>query len=241
MTKAGATEPPARGEFVLGLRDQVPILLAVIPFGLIFGALALAEGISPIAAQGFSLFVFAGSAQFIAVTLIGDGTPVAVAILTIAIVNLRHALYSATLGPYLAHLPRRWRWPLSWLLTDEAFATSVVHFRHRPGPHRHWYLLGSGLALWTSWQASTAIGIALGAAIPPSWNLEFALPLTFIALLIPVLRDRPAWAAALSAGIVAVLLAFLPYKLGLLAGAASGIAAGLLFERRAGLEVDHAT
>jgi 4-azaleucine resistance transporter AzlC len=240
MTPASPHQPSARTEFALGLRDQTPILLAVIPFGLIFGALAVSEGLTPAAAQGFSLFVFAGSAQFIAVTLIGDGAPVAVTILTIAVVNLRHALYSATMAPYLAGLRKRWRWPLSWLLTDEAFATSSIHFKEHGNPARHWYLLGSGLALWTSWQVSTAVGIALGPAIPPSWNLDFALPLTFIALLIPVLRSRPAWAAALTAGLVAIALAALPYKLGLLSGAAAGIVIGLVLDKRPTDEIEYA-
>jgi predicted branched-subunit amino acid permease len=91
---------------------------------------------------------------------------------------------------------------------------------------RHWYLLGAGLALWTIWQTCTAIGIFLGAAVPPSWGLDFALPLTFIALLAPVLKDRPAVIAALTAGVVALIGAGWPYKLGLVAAALAGIAAG---------------
>ncbi|MGA9531269.1 MAG: AzlC family ABC transporter permease [Anaerolineales bacterium] len=240
MTSAARQQPSAKSEFTLGVRDQAPILLAVIPFGLIFGALAISEGLSPAAAQGFSLFVFAGSAQFIAVTLIGDGAPVAVTILTIAVVNLRHALYSAATAPYLARLRQRWRWPLSWLLTDEAFATSSIHFKEHANPAGHWYLLGNGLALWASWQVSTAVGIALGSTIPSSWNLDFTLPLTFIALLIPVLRDRPSWAAALTAGLVAVALAPLPYKLGLLSGAAAGIVIGLVMDKASSEEVENA-
>ena len=105
-------------------------------------------------------------------------------------------------------------------------------FRPDPSPHRHWYFLGAGLTLWSCWQASTAVGVFLGARVPESWSLDFTLPLTFIALVFPGLRDRPAAAAALAAGILAVLAAGLPYKLGLLAAALVGIVAGLAVEGR---------
>ena len=212
------------------MRQQLPLLLGVVPFGLIFGALAIDAGISPLAAQGFSLFVFAGSAQFIAADLIGGGTPALVTIATIWVVNLRHLLYSATLSPIASHLQARWRWPLAWLLTDEAFATTSVYVRQPAPVHPQWYWLGTGLTLWSSWQVSTAIGISLGATLPPAWNLEFTLPLTFIALLLPSLRDRPTWAAAIVGGLAALLLAWLPYRLGLLLGALAGIGAGLLVD-----------
>lgn len=231
MTSAAKT-PTARAEFVLGMRDQLPILLGVIPFGLIFGALAIENGLPADSVQGFSIFVFAGSAQFIAADLIGAGTPALVVILTIAVVNLRHMLYSATLAPALRPLAPLWRWVLSWLLTDEAFATSSVHFSHRPNPNMHWYLLGTGLTLWGSWQLSTAAGLLLGTALPASWNLDFALPLTFLALLIPLLIDRPTLLAAAAAGLTAMLLLSLPYRLGLLFAALAGIVAGSLAERR---------
>jgi 4-azaleucine resistance transporter AzlC len=223
-------DPAIRLEFMRGVRDQLPILLGVVPFGLIFGALALENGLPPETIQGLSFFVFAGSAQFIAADLIGGGTPALIVILTIAIVNLRHMLYSATLAPRLRPLSTSWRWILSWLLTDEAFATSSIHFRRHPNPKAHWYMLGTGLALWISWQISTAAGVLLGAALPASWNLDFALPLTFLALLIPLLLDRAILAAAASAAIAAMLLAGLPFRLGLLLSALIGIAAGYAAE-----------
>jgi 4-azaleucine resistance transporter AzlC len=212
------------------VRDQLPILLGVVPFGLIFGALALENGLPPETIQGFSIFVFAGSAQFIAADLIGSGTPALIVVLTIAVVNLRHLLYSASLSRAFQPLSRAWRWILSWLLTDEAFATSSIHFKQQPNPKAHWYLLGTGLALWVSWQISTAAGLFLGAALPASWNLDFALPLTFLALLIPLLEDRPTFWAAASAGIAGVAFVGLPYRLGLLLAAVVGIACGFLVE-----------
>ena len=111
-------DPPTPSrEFLNGARNTLPILLGVVPFGLFFGALALEVGLTPIEAQGLSLFVFAGSAQFVAVDLIRQSVAPVVIVLTIFIVNLRHALYSASLAPYVARLPFRWRAVMAWLLT----------------------------------------------------------------------------------------------------------------------------
>ncbi|MFV1858094.1 MAG: AzlC family ABC transporter permease [Anaerolineales bacterium] len=221
-----------RSEFLTGVRDQLPILLGVMPFGLIFGALAISVGIPPLATQGFSLLVFAGSAQFIAVGLIGEMAPVTVIVVTIFVVNLRHALYSASMSPHFTPLSIRWKLSLSWLLTDEAFATATIRYRRGNTGAAHWYTLGTGLALWSAWQISTALGILLGGGIPTSFPLAFALPLTFIALLIPTLVDRPTLAAAASAGVIAVLLSGLPLRLGLLIGAMVGIVVGMWMNRR---------
>jgi 4-azaleucine resistance transporter AzlC len=221
---------PAYREFLNGIRDQIPILLGVAPFGLIFGALAVASGIPPLEAQGFSLFVFAGSAQFIAVGLISNGVQPLVIVLTILVVNLRHLLYSASLAPYIQRLPSRWKFALAWLLTDEAFAVSTIRYRQNDSHHTHWYMLGTGLTLWGVWQLSTAIGIVIGARLPESWSLDFALPLVFITLLIPTLTNRAAWASSIAAGTISVALAGLPYKLGLLLAAILGIITGLIAE-----------
>jgi 4-azaleucine resistance transporter AzlC len=220
----------ALSEFLTGARDQLPLLIGVAPFGMIFGALALTVGIPPLEAQGFSLFVFAGSAQFIAAGLIADGVPSLVIVLTTMVVNLRHLLYSATFSSYFQHLPARWKAALAWLLTDEAFVVASIRYQRSDTVLAHWYTLGTGLTLWAVWQLSTAIGILLGAYIPATWSLDFALPLTFIALITPTLSDRPAWAAALTAGILAVVLAGLPYKFGLLLAASLGIGVGLITE-----------
>lgn len=231
-TRTNPESTPPRAEFWAGVRDQVPILLGVVPFGLIFGALAISVGIPPLAAQGFSVLVFAGSAQFIAVGLIGEMAPALVIVVTILVVNLRHALYSASMSPHFSLLSMRWKLSLSWLLTDEAFATASARYRRGDTGSAHWYTLGTGLALWSAWQISTALGIWLGGGIPASFPLAFALPLTFIALLIPTLVDRPTVLAAASAGVVAVLLSGLPLKLGLLIGAMFGIGIGVWMDRK---------
>jgi 4-azaleucine resistance transporter AzlC len=220
-------------QFWAGVRAEIPLLIGVFPFGVIYGVLALSAGLSKPASQMMSSIVFAGSAQFITTQLVQDATPGFVIVLTIAVVNLRHILYSASLAPYLASVSTRWKTLLAYLLTDEAYAPSVVHFEEKGvTPFSHWFLFGAGIALWTVWQISTALGIFLGAAIPESWSLDFALPLTFIAMVVPVLKNRPAVAAALSAGITALLAYSLPFSLGLILAALVGIAVGTFLENK---------
>jgi 4-azaleucine resistance transporter AzlC len=222
-----------RSEFWSGVRDELPLLVGVFPFGMIYGLLALKAGLSRAAAQGMSSIVFAGSSQFIAAQLLHEAAPSLVIVLTIAVVNLRHMLYSASLAPHLKDLRMGWKVLLSYLLTDEAYAVVVRRYEGQArGANAHWFFLGAGLALWTTWQVSTAAGILLGASLPSSWPLDFALPLTFIAIVVPALRDRAALVAALSAGVVALLVFDLPFKLGLIAAAVIGIAAGTVVERR---------
>jgi 4-azaleucine resistance transporter AzlC len=218
-------------EFVSGVKDELPILVGTVPFGLIFGALALDSGIQARTAQAMSVIIFAGSAQFISAQLAGAGAPGLVIVLTAFVVNLRHLLYSASVAPHTRHLSTFWKWVLAYLLTDEAYAVTIVHY-DREGDREagHYYFLGAGLALWATWQVSTAAGITLGAVIPPSWSLDFTLALTFIALVTPSLKDRAGVAAALTAGVVAVLAYGLPLKLGLILAALVGILVGLWIE-----------
>jgi 4-azaleucine resistance transporter AzlC len=217
--------------FWAGVRAEIPLLVGVFPFGMIYGVLALNAGLSKFASQMMSCIVFAGSAQFITAQLVQDAAPGFVIVLTIAVVNLRHMLYSASLAPYLASLSMRWKVLLSYLLTDEAYAPTIIQFE-KDGitQYGHWFLFGAGLVLWTTWQVSTAFGIFLGAAIPDSWSLDFALPLTFIAMVVPNLKGQPAIAAALSAGVVALVAYSLPFRLGLILAALVGIVVGTVLE-----------
>jgi 4-azaleucine resistance transporter AzlC len=207
--------------------------MGVVPFGLIYGVLALDAGLKPFPAQMMSSIVFAGSAQFITTQLVRDAVPGLVIVLTIAVVNLRHMLYSASIAPYVRALPMRWKVLLSYLLTDEAYAVTILNYeKEGAAPSGHWFFLGAGLTLWVSWQLSTAAGILLGATLPESWPLDFALPVTFIALVLPTLKDRPAIAAALTAGTVALFAYTLPYKLGLMLAGLLGILVGTALEGR---------
>lgn len=220
-----------RSEFLKGIKDELPILLGVIPFGFIYGVTARSTGIPPFVAQAMSFIVFGGSAQFVIVQLIGAGVPAGIIILTATIINLRHALYSASLAPYLKRLQRGWQMFLAYLLTDEAYAVVVTHYQQRgDATKKHWYFLGAGLTLWSTWQVSTAIGIILGAEVPASWSLDFTLPLTFIAIVVPTLKERAGVATAATAGIVAVLAAGLPFRLGLVVATLIGISIGMCLE-----------
>lgn len=234
--------PASRSFFLAGVRAELPIVLGVLPFGLIYGVLAISAGLSPALAVASSMIVFAGSAQFIGAQLIGAGAPALVIWATTFIVNLRHLLYSAALAPHAAHLSRRWQLLLGYLLTDEAYVVTAVHYEgdHGQAGDRHWFWLGAGLTLWTSWQLSTLTGVLFGTQVPASWSLDFTLALTFIGMVVPLCRYRPNLAAALVAGAVAVLTNGLPYRLGLMAATLSGIAAGVLLERW-GVEKERAT
>jgi 4-azaleucine resistance transporter AzlC len=223
----------SRHEFWRGVRDEAPILLGVAPFGLIFGALAIDAQIAAPIAQAMSSMIFAGASQFIAAQMIGAGTSGLVILLVVFVVNLRHALYSASVAPHVRHLAPGWKFLLAYLLTDEAYVVTITHYNQESDPiHKHWYFLGAGLTLWTTWQVSTVIGIILGAQLPQDWPLGFVLPLTFIALVVPALKDKASIVAALTAALVGLLTFGFSFKTGLLVAAFLGILAGLLVEGR---------
>jgi len=226
-------EKSGRQEFWKGIRDESPILLGVIPFGLIYGALAVHAHLSTAAAQAMSAVIFAGSAQIIVTQLLTAGTSGLVMVVVVFVVNLRHALYSASVAPYVRSLSTAWKVLLAYLLTDEAYAVVISHYqREGLSATRHWYFLGAGMTLWTAWQISSGVGILIGASLPDSATLSFVLPLTFIALVVPALKDRAGLAAAATAGLIGVLAMNLPFKTGLLAAALIGILAGMAVEAR---------
>ena len=219
--------------FLLGVRVLLPMLLGVAPFGVIYGVVALQSGIPPLAAFLMSSLVFAGSAQFLLAQLVGAGAPALLSVGAVGLINLRHALYSASVAPILHALPRRWKLLLAYLLTDEAYAAAIPHLLEHPrSPVAHWVLFGAGFALWAGWQLATLAGVLIGAQLPPDLGLDFALPLTFIAIVVPLIDNRARLAAALVAGAVAVLLAGLPWKTGLFAAALAGLAAGAFIGER---------
>ncbi|WP_313223393.1 AzlC family ABC transporter permease [Stutzerimonas nitrititolerans] len=227
-------------EFLHGCRDILPMIVGAVPFGIIFGTLSVGAGLTIWQTTGMSLLVFAGSAQFIAVTLITGGVGALVVLLTTFIVNLRHALYSAAMQPFVRHLPSRWRVPLAFWLTDEAFAVIQHRYARDDGsPHKHWFFLGAALTMYLSWQLATLAGIAFGQAVPnvAKWGLDFAMIATFIGIAVPMIRTRPQLASALVAGVVALLTWELPYKLGLIAAALAGIVVGVWLEQQAERQV----
>ncbi|MDH5508581.1 MAG: AzlC family ABC transporter permease [Anaerolineae bacterium] len=229
------TFPSRSQEFWAGFKATFPLVVGAIPFGFIYGAVAVSAGISPQGAMAMSLFVFAGSSQFIASGLVAAGTGTTIIILTTFIVNLRHALYSATLAPHMKNLPQRWLIPLGFWLTDESFVVAVQRYHQKDtSPHKHWFFFGSAVFMYTNWQLCTYIGLAAGQAIedPLKWGLDFAMVVTFIGMLVPLVTNRPAAASAAVAGITAVIANPLPNKIGLILAAVLGITAGVWAEHR---------
>ena len=228
MNDSSPIPPSPRAEFLGGIRAELPLLLGVVPFGMIFGVLGLAAGMPGWAVVLSSSLIFGGSSQVVFAQLWGAATPPAVTVATIGVVNLRHLLYSAAVADFLRGLPWRWKLLLAYLLTDEAFAAALPRFRDGPPtPHRHLFLLGTGFTLWAGWQLSTLAGVLLGSAIPAGWSLEFSIALTFIALLVLAVHRRSDAGAALVAAAVVLPAMALPHKLGLLVAALAGIIAGL--------------
>lgn len=231
--------PERRAELWHGARDSLPMLVGAAPLGLIFGTLTSSSGLSALGALGMSLLVFAGSSQFIAITLLAGGAGLTVIVLTTFVVNLRHALYSATLLPHVAGLAQRWRIPLAFWLTDETFA--VVQHRYGAAdasPNKHWYYLGSCLAMYSNWFVWTLAGVLLGHTVEglERLGLEFAMAATFTGIVVPMLKNRPMVAAAAAAAVVALAARGLPYKLGLMLAALAGVLAGLWLESRQDVE-----
>ena len=221
----------AASEFLHGVREELPILLGVLPFGTIYGVAAISAGIPASIAQAMSCIVFAGAAQFVITQLIAAGTPALVVILTAFIVNIRHLLYSASVSAHTRELNPLWKWLLAYLLTDEAYAVTILHYQKTGNDRQqHLYFLGAGLAPWTTWQLSTAAGIFLGGHVPASWSLDFTSTLTFIALVVPALKDRISTTTAVASALVALLVIALPLKLGIAVAALVGIAVGLTLE-----------
>jgi predicted branched-subunit amino acid permease len=222
-----------RSAFAEGIRASLPVLLGVVPFGVITGVAMVASGIPPLAAVVMSLIVFAGASMVASAQLLASGSPALLVVLTTLIINLRFMMYSASLRQYFAHAPLRWRLLLGYLTADNVYGLMLQRFSDHPDdPHKLPFFLGAGSAIWLVWQLAVFAGVVIGAGVPASWRLEFAAPLAFIAMTIPLLRERSMVVAALAAGITVIAAHALPLKLSVLLAAATGIGAGMLFERK---------
>ncbi len=216
-----------------GAKDMLPILLGVAPFGLIVGIAAVSVGFSRTEAIGMSLLIYAGASQLAALELINQQAPVLVIILTALIINLRFTLYSASLAPHFRDLTLAWKSPLAYCLSDQAYAIAISVFNREDDlPFKPFYYIGAAGAMWLTWQAAVVAGALFGAQVPVSWHLDFAIPLTFLALLVPAIKDRPSIWAAVTAGVVVLLTRSLPFNLGLFAAVLVGIAVGVMVEKR---------
>ncbi len=199
----------------------------MIPFGLITGVTAANSEIGTFLAWATSWIIFAGAAQLATLDLFNAGAASVVIIATALTINARHFMYSAALAPAFQEYPSRWRLALPYLLTDQAYAITIGPYEEHIDPvYRRYFFFGGAASFWVMWQITTALGVMFGAIIPPEWGLTFAVPLVFIALLIPTLKDRPAVLAAVVGGSVAVMAASAPYQSGLIIGAVAGVVAG---------------
>ena len=225
--------PPARTEFNAGLRAGLSLLVAVAPFGLVTGVAMAASGIAPLEAMAMSVLVYAGASMLAAAQLIAEGAPALVVVIAAAIVNLRHVMYSASLRPLFAGETLARRMAVAYLLVDNVFAMVIARYDGRPQAEGKFaYVLGNSIPVWVCWQITVGLGLLVGNQLPSAWKLEFAAPLAFIALTIPLLRDRAMIVAAIVAGLTVIAAHALPFKLSIAAAAFTGIAAGMLFEKR---------
>ncbi|MDR3300657.1 MAG: AzlC family ABC transporter permease [Candidatus Accumulibacter sp.] len=220
--------------FLFGLRDTIPLIVGTTPFAIIFGTLVVSAGLPAEMALALSAIVFAGSAQLISISLIGGGAPLPVIWLTTFVINLRHALYSATMQPTTRRWPLWWRLLGAFWLTDECFAVFERRMRTDGEQDSLPYYLGSTIPFYVNWVGWTALGAYLGNRIPgvTTLGLDFAMIATFTAMIAPQLKALTPVAVAATAGSVAWIAQGLPYKLGLLLAALAGVAVGVLLDYR---------
>jgi len=225
---------PSRRGLLAGAWASLPVLLAVAPFGLIFGTLATEAGFDLLQTMTFTTMVVAGASQLAALQLLSDGAPALLAVLTGAVVNLRMAMYSAAIAVHWQGLGMAWRIPAAFFLHDQAFALSIARYRARPDESvadRAGYFFGIGITTVTVWIACSWLGAEIGARIPPGWGLGFAAPVCFIAVVAPMIRGTANVVAAVVSAVLAVVLTGLPGGTGLIVATAGGIAAGMATAR----------
>lgn len=228
-----------RSELRAGAMSILPMLIGVIPFGLVAGVTAVAGGLGIAAAVGFSTIVFAGASQLAAIDVLSSGGAAVVAALAACTINLRMLLYSASIAPYYAHETSARRMVVAYLMTDQAYAVSISRFADQSTSvtdpatrsRRFSFYVGAGLTLWAAWQLSTVAGALLGSAVPESVPLTFAVPLVFLVLLIPTLSARHSVVAAAAGGATTVLaLEAGVGPLAVMIGALVGIVAGAVVD-----------
>ncbi len=216
-----------RHSLIEGMRDVSPILIGVIPFGLVAGAAVVQVGFGLPEALGMSFIVCAGASQIVATTLFGDGAPLWLALGTALVVNTRMFIYSASIAPVLSHASAKLRPVLGHMLVDQNYVTTMTRGRFREDVDVIPYYVGAWVALSGTWQVSNIAGALLGPMVPSSWGLDFAVPLVFLAMLAPTLKGTTSVAVAIVTGVASALLVpTLPMQTGLLVAIIAGIAFG---------------
>jgi len=224
---------PAKSAYWAGLRDGLPYIFMAAPFSVLFGVVAMDAGLSVGQAMGFSVLVIAGASQFAAVQMITENAGIAFVLLAALAVNLRMAMYSASLVPYLGSAPLWQRALVSYLNFDQTYITSVARYEARPEmavPDRVAYFFGVATPITPVWIGMTLVGILAGKAIPEAWALDFIMPIMFLAMVAPMMKSLAHVAAAGASVIVALVLSGLPSGTGLLIAAAVAMLTGAMVE-----------
>jgi len=219
----------AAADIRTGIRDSIPLFIPTIPFALVFGVVVGESGIAPLLGWSSSPLIFGGAAQITLLTLLGEGASVAAAVTAALIVGARHLLYSITLAPRFQDQPRWFRWVGPYVLIDQVFALVMVRRETDPARFRI-YFLSAGFCFWFLWMLCTALGLFIGPLVPPEWDLAFAAPVLFTALLVMAIDRREKVVVALAAAGLTLIFAELPNRFGLLAGALGGVGVGLVVE-----------
>jgi predicted branched-subunit amino acid permease len=239
MTSTTEKSPSAAATFWRGFRAGLPFVLVVGPFGVLFGVLATEAGLDVLETLAFSVVVIAGAAQFTALQLMTENAPTVIVLLSALAVNLRMAMYSASLTPWIGAAPLRQRAIIAYFTLDQSYACAIQEYEARPQmsvTQRVAYFAGAVAPVVPTWYLCTVLGALIGARIPESWALDFALPITFLALVAPMLRTPAHLVAAFVSLVVSLLAAGVPYSLGLIIAGTLGMIAGaraeVLIERR---------
>tara|TARA_B100001057_G_C22771782_1_gene919912 strand:+ start:646 stop:1341 length:696 start_codon:yes stop_codon:yes gene_type:complete len=218
--------------FLKGIFDVIPIMIPVVPFGLIFGVLSIDIGFSPIETMGMSLIIFGGASQIVLLQLFSGGASSLVIISSVGAVNSRHLLYGAVVSEHLSDLKLVWKIIISYFLVDQAFAVSNEYLKKNNNSNRYFHLVGGGATCWIIWQSTTILGIILGAAIPEKLGLSFAVPLTFLALLVNDFRKLINVIVIIISGLVATLgYNHIPFKAYVIVAALAGLFTAILLTK----------
>lgn len=223
----------AKSYYRQGIRDGLPFVLIVVPFSMLFGVVATEAGLQMAQTIGFSLLVIAGAAQFTALQLMVENAGIAFVLIAALAVNLRMAMYSATLAPHLGAAPLWQRALVSYVNFDQTFIVSVAKYDATPQmtvSEKVWYFLGVATPITPLWVAMTFVGAMIGQSIPPQYALDFAMPIMFLAMVAPMLKSLAHIAAAVVSITVALMLAWLPSGTGLLVAAFCAMLAGVIVE-----------
>ena len=218
--------------FKQGVLQELPLQLGVFPFGIIYGVMAIESGLTFLQALLMSSIIFGGASQIAFVQLLSNSTPYGVIVTTVGAINSRHLLYSISMVEYLNKLSLSWRVTLAYLLTDEAYAVSIRKFiNYSDNSILHYHLLGSGITLFLSWQISTLFGVWLGNDLPEFLDLQFIIPLTFIAIIIPMIKSKSTLITVISSGISALIFKNLDINFWIILSGLTGILAGMASSR----------